>query len=106
MLGDRLRPVELPDPAEGLRHIQTCLYVNGEHVSSGSTSECPEGGPLHAAAWTANHLNARGLALQAGQLVATGQTCIYRGAEPGDSVVADFFLRSGELLGRVRVTIS
>ena len=40
--------------------------------------------------WLANHLNARGLSLQRGMIVATGQTCIHRGVMAGDRVVASF----------------
>ena len=73
-----------------LAGIETALTVNGELVVSGSGKECPEGGPVGALGWLANHLNARGLALQSGMIVATGMTCIHRGVVAGDQVVASF----------------
>ena len=42
-------------------------------------------------AWLANHLEARGLGLEAGMVIATGQTCAYNGElTDGDEVVARF----------------
>ena len=48
------------------------------------------GHPLNALAWLANHLNARGEALERGDLVTTGTCSPIRFAEPGDVVIADF----------------
>ena len=45
---------------------------------------------MGALGWLANHLNTRGLMLERGMLIATGQTCIHRGAVAGDRVVASF----------------
>jgi len=66
------------------------LSVNGLQAAEGSGAACPEGGPVQALAWLANHLNGRGLALLKGQLVATGQTCNTREFGVGDRILATF----------------
>ena len=86
VLGKRLHGCD----GDALASCETSLSVNGEVVSRGSGAACPEGGPVGALSWLANHLNARGLMLRKGQLVATGQTCIHRGIVAGDTVVASF----------------
>lgn len=68
----------------------TTLLVNGEVAAEGGGARCPDGGPIEAVAWLANHLNGRGLALQAGQVIATGQTCMTREFAAGDRVEARF----------------
>ena len=73
-----------------LSACETSLSVNGAIVAQGSGANCPEGGPVGALGWLANHLNSRGLMLERGMLIATGQTCIHRGAVAGDRVVASF----------------
>ena len=79
----------------------TELLVNGAVVAEGSGAAAPLGGPAEALAWLANHLNARGLALEKGMFVATGQTCNTRSFAPGDRVAATF---AG--LGRMEMEIA
>eukprot|EP00242_Pyramimonas_sp_CCMP2087_P004509 CAMPEP_0198206828 /NCGR_PEP_ID=MMETSP1445-20131203/10357_1 /TAXON_ID=36898 /ORGANISM="Pyramimonas sp., Strain CCMP2087" /LENGTH=269 /DNA_ID=CAMNT_0043879671 /DNA_START=232 /DNA_END=1041 /DNA_ORIENTATION=- len=99
VLGPRVSPRTVGWDA--LSRCETELIVNGISVAKGAGSECPEGGPAQALAWMANHLNARGLVLQKGMIVATGQTCNYRDFQPGDRVIGDF----GEL-GKVDLMIN
>mmetsp|Transcript_3805 Transcript_3805/g.6791 ORF Transcript_3805/g.6791 Transcript_3805/m.6791 type:complete len:302 (+) Transcript_3805:2-907(+) len=68
----------------------TKLFVNDEVVAEGSGANVPEGGPLQALTYLANHLNGRGLGLRQGELVATGQTCATKAFEVGDVVRATF----------------
>lgn len=88
--------------ADSLASVKTELLLNGEIVATGSGAALPFGGSVETGlAWLANHLNARGLSLRAGHLVATGQTCIYNGdLVPGDRVVARF-----ETLGEVEMVV-
>ena len=88
--------------ADSLASVKTELLLNGEIVATGSGAALPFGGSVETGlAWLANHLNARGLSLRAGHLVATGQTCIYNGVlVPGDRVVARF-----ETLGEVEMVV-
>jgi len=88
LLGRRLHSSSFD--GHSLSSCETTLSVNGVLVARGSGAACPEGGPMGALAWLSNHLNARGLWLRRGMLVATGQTCIHRGVVAGDSVVASF----------------
>ena len=68
----------------------TKLLVNSELLAEGSGAAAPEGGPAQALTWLANHLNGRGLSLQKGQVVATGQTCNTKAIKAGDIVKATF----------------
>lgn len=88
VLGRRLHARAIEPHA--LTSCETALRVNGEVVARGSGAACPEGGPAGALSWLANHLNSRGLHLRRGMLVATGQTCIYKGVAAGDRVSASF----------------
>lgn len=88
VLGKRLPRHQLSGPA--LASCNVSFSINGTVVVEGSGSKCPEQGPLPAVTWLANHLNSRGLALQKGQLVMTGQTCNTRNFKPGDVLTADF----------------
>ena len=73
-----------------LSACETALLVNGQVVAEGSTSRCPAGGPIEAVAWLANHLNSRGMALEKGQVIATGQTCMTKEFAVGDVVEGRF----------------
>lgn len=73
-----------------LTTCSTTLSVNTEQVAQGSGAECPEGSPLAATAWMANHLNQRGLWLRKGQLVITGATCKSTAFQVSDRVTATF----------------
>ena len=87
MLGARLPATAVAFDA--LR-CTTELLINGEKCADGSGAKAPLGGPAEAVAWLANHLNGRGLRLEKGQFVATGQTCNTQACAPGDRVVATF----------------
>lgn len=63
----------------------TLLEVNGETLGSGRTGDAL-GHPFEAVAWLANHLNARGRTLRAGEFVMTGSTVITYFPEAGDQV--------------------
>jgi 2-keto-4-pentenoate hydratase len=85
---------------EKIERSQITLSVNGKCVSEGRATNV-DGGPFAVVAWLANHLNARGLALRAGEIVTTGvMTDIFDGG-PGQSISADF-----DLPGQVTVTVS
>lgn len=98
LLGPRLPAAGLD--AAALSGCATSLAVNGKELITGSGAACPEGGPAQSLAWLANHLNRRGLALQKGQLVITGATCITRDFKAGDTILAKF---AG--LGEVETTL-
>lgn len=70
--------------------IEVELIVNGAKVAEGSTSLCPMGGPAEAVTYLANHLNARGMRLKQGELVATGQACNTKKLAVGDVIQATF----------------
>ena len=48
------------------------------------------GGPAEAVTYLANHLNARGMRLKQGELVATGQACNTKKLAVGDVIQATF----------------
>lgn len=98
ILGPRLATTGMD--ASVLAGCKTSMSINGAEVCSGSGSACPEGSPLRALVWLANHLNSRGLGLQKGQLVITGATCFTRELKPGDKVAAVF-----EGLGNMDTTL-
>mmetsp|Transcript_24062 Transcript_24062/g.60055 ORF Transcript_24062/g.60055 Transcript_24062/m.60055 type:complete len:111 (+) Transcript_24062:2-334(+) len=98
VMGPRLPAVDT-DPLS-LTECATALAVNGAEVCQGAGSKCPDGGPVQALTYLANHLNGRGLLIEKGQLVVTGATCITRDFKIGDTVSATF---SG--LGLVQTTI-
>ncbi len=79
--------------ADGLAHDlagqAVVVRVNGEVVSEGSGSNVL-GDPWNVLVWLANHLSARGEALEAGHVVTTGSAAAVVQCEPGDTVTADF----------------
>ncbi|MGJ4926258.1 2-keto-4-pentenoate hydratase [Bradyrhizobium sp. HKCCYLS2038] len=66
-----LGPAVPRDRAGDLAAVQGRAFVNGALAGQGSGADVL-GHPLHALAWLANHLAARGDGLEAGQLVLTG----------------------------------
>lgn len=58
------------------------LTIDGVEVDRGSTRDVL-GHPFDAIAWLANHLRARGRALEAGHWISTGSIATIRFAEPG-----------------------
>lgn len=65
------------------------FIVDGKLRNRGSGAAVM-GDPLAVLEWTANHLSARGIALEADQIVTTGATCGLLYLEPGETGVADF----------------
>ena len=77
--------------AESVDQTQVTLTANGTTVREGVASNV-DGGPFGVVAWLANHLNAMGITLAAGEIVTTGvMTDIYDGA-PGEEIVAQYDL--------------
>ncbi len=77
--------------AERIDQTQVTLTANGTTVREGVASNV-DGGPFGVVAWLANHLNAMGITLAAGEIVTTGvMTDIYDSA-PGEKIVAQYDL--------------
>ncbi len=77
--------------AESIDQTKVILTANGITVREGVASNV-DGGPFGVVAWLANHLNAMGITLAAGEIVTTGvMTDIYDGA-PGEEIVAQYDL--------------
>jgi 2-oxo-3-hexenedioate decarboxylase/2-keto-4-pentenoate hydratase len=77
--------------AESIDQTKVTLTANGITVREGVASNV-DGGPFGVVAWLANHLNAMGITLAAGEIVTTGvMTDIYDGA-PGEEIVAQYDL--------------
>jgi 2-keto-4-pentenoate hydratase len=85
---------------ESLRTLSAHITVDGEQKSTGLGSKCPLGSPVAALTWTVNHLNSRGMALKASELVISGAFCKSRDFIAGSAVVVDF-----GSLGKVTTTI-
>ena len=82
-----------PAAAGGLDHDLSgqpvIVRVNGEVVSEGAGSNVL-GDPWNVMVWLANHLDARGLTLEAGHVVTTGSAADVVQCQPGDTVTAEF----------------
>ena len=65
------------------------VRINGEVVSEGAGANVL-GDPWNVMVWLANHLSARGLALEAGHVVTTGSAADVIQCQPGDTVTAEF----------------
>ena len=77
--------------AESIDQTRVTLKANGITVREGISSNV-DGGPFGVVAWLANHLNAMGITLAAGEVVTTGvMTDIYDSA-PGEEIVAQYDL--------------
>ena len=77
--------------AESIDQTKVTLTSNGTTVREGVASNV-DGGPFGVVAWLANHLNAMGITLAAGEVVTTGvMTDIYDSA-PGEEIVAQYDL--------------
>ena len=85
---------------EQLKTLTGKFQVNGEDVATGHAEACPEGSPLAALRYVANHLNRKGQGLKAGDLIIAGALCKYKGINAGDEVVCDI-----GALGTVRMTL-
>ena len=77
--------------ADSIEKTAVTLMVDGTTVREGVASNV-DGGPFGVVAWLANHLNAMGTTLAAGEIVTTGvMTDIYDSA-PGEKIVAHYDL--------------
>ena len=77
--------------ADRIEQTRVTLTANGITVREGVASNV-DGGPFGVVAWLANHLNAMGTTLAAGEIVTTGvMTDIYDSA-PGEKIVAHYDL--------------
>lgn len=85
VLGSRPLPLSAVD----LLHTTCTLEVNGEEVAAGEGSAVM-GSPLNALVWLANTLGARGVGLEAGQVVLPGSVTAAFPVSAGDVVVATF----------------
>lgn len=65
------------------------VHVNGRSTSKGVGLNAM-GDPILVAAWLANHLSSRDIALKAGDLIATGLVCEPLIGHPGDEFTAHF----------------
>jgi 2-keto-4-pentenoate hydratase len=65
------------------------LTVNGTLKAEGSGANVL-GDPMTVLEWAVNHLSARGIALEPGQIISTGTTTGIAYVEAGDTAVADF----------------
>lgn len=79
----------LGDWRDALASITVCTTVDGDVAGPAKPMDMP-GGPLESLASLLNHLGARGLPLEAGQVVATGAITGIRPIGPGMAAVADF----------------
>jgi 2-oxo-3-hexenedioate decarboxylase/2-keto-4-pentenoate hydratase len=68
---------------------EVTLFVNDEVNATGCGGNVL-GSPLIVMAWLANHLQARGKTLVAGDMVTTGTACSVYYAQAGDAITADF----------------
>jgi 2-keto-4-pentenoate hydratase len=76
------------------------LAVNDVIVAEGRGADVL-GDPITSLVWTVNHLSARGIAVEPGQIFSTGTTTGIVTLKPGDMAVADF-----GRLGQVSVTFT
>lgn len=80
VLGDPVPPTSFGD----LRGLEGQLFVNGEPVATGSSSDVMRG-PLSVLAWVAQFAREAGVELQPGQWIMTGSIIPTKFAVPGDS---------------------
>jgi 2-keto-4-pentenoate hydratase len=66
------------------------LAINGAEIGRGRGGDVMNGHPLHALAWVANTVAARGRALRRGMIVQTGSVVATQWPKRGDSVTVTF----------------
>ena len=77
--------------AGDVEQVNVTLTANGETVREGAASNV-DGGPFGVIAWLANHLNAMGITLAAGEIVTTGVMTDIYDSTPGEEIVAQYNL--------------
>ena len=88
------RELILGDPVsdwslESVNSTEVTLLANGQRVEQGHAMNV-DSGPFGVLAWLANHLNAQGDVLIAGDIVTTGVLTNIYNATPGQQLVADY----------------
>jgi 2-keto-4-pentenoate hydratase len=73
-----------------LAAIAGALSINGVEIGHGRGGDVMNGHPLHALAWVANTVAARGRPLRRGMIVQTGSVVATQYPKPGDTVTASF----------------
>jgi 2-oxo-3-hexenedioate decarboxylase/2-keto-4-pentenoate hydratase len=73
-----------------LSSIAGTLSINGIEIGRGRGGDVMNGHPLHALAWVANTVAARGRPLRAGMIVQTGSVVATQWPKAGDTVTASF----------------
>lgn len=73
-----------------LAAVTGTLVINGSEVGHGQGGDVMGGHPLHALAWVANTVAARGRPLRRGMIVQTGSVVATQWPKPGDEVAARF----------------
>ncbi len=86
VLGPALRDWRALD----LAAITGVMAINGVEIGRGRGADVMNGHPLHALAWVANTVAARGRSLRRGMIVQTGSVVATQWPKPGDSVSVSF----------------
>jgi 2-keto-4-pentenoate hydratase len=73
-----------------LATITGAMTINGVEIGRGRGSDVMSGHPLHALAWVANAVAARGHPLRRGMIVQTGSVVATQWPKPGDTVMVSF----------------
>jgi len=73
-----------------LAGVEGAMLLNGVEVGRGRGGDVMNGHPLHALAWVANTVAARGRALKRGMIVQTGSVVTTQYPKPGDEVSVRF----------------
>jgi 2-keto-4-pentenoate hydratase len=73
-----------------LAAISGAMSINGIELGRGRGGDVMNGHPLHALAWVANAVAARGRPLTRGMIVQTGSVVATQYPKPGDSVTVSF----------------
>lgn len=73
-----------------LAEITGAMSINGVELGRGRGGDVMNGHPLHALAWVANAVAARGRPLKRGMIVQTGSVVATQYPKPGDGVTVSF----------------
>lgn len=82
-----------------LAAVTGVMAINGAEIARGRGGDVMAGHPLHALAWVANTVAARGRPLRRGMIVQTGSVVATQWPKPGDTVTVSF-LGLGEASAR------
>lgn len=73
-----------------LAAVMGIMTINGVEIGRGRGGDVMNGHPLHALAWVANTVAARGRPLRRGMIVQTGSVVATQWPKPGDTVTVSF----------------